>query len=380
MRKTPIRSLLVTLFMLCALPFAASGQTTSEAHAALEAFPESQGVLYINARRIMHDALPRVMPPAAYQKMLSDVRQGGFDPLTLRYIVGGIRFVEPAPPSGLPEFLVVVNGDFSADALLSVARLIVGSEGGKIRSETYGSKTLQIVDLKTSPVPKDAQGEDGAKEEGSAPTPPPFPEIAAVALDVNTLAVGVPDFVRAAIDAGAGQGRLKEATVALAARDSESLMSLTAVLPEDLPGMLARYGLGSDAEVSRIIESLKQVNLMVGMNAVDFTVRAAFLTGDAEQANAINGLLTFGLTALKEVAAKDAKKRQSPAQARKARAALNVVNTLTQEVDGSTVVVSFSVPQQTVSDLVKEELNKKSVAKKGKAARSSKKRGATRKR
>lgn len=380
MRKSPFRPLLISLFMIFVLPLAAQAQAASEAYAALEAFPEAQGVLYINARRLMHEALPRVMPPAEYQKMLAEARKGGFDPLALRAIVGGIRFVEPAPPSGLPEFILVIKGDFSAEAVLSIARLALGSDEGTIRRETYNSKTIEIVDLSKMPSPADAQSGNGEQKEGAASSPSPFPEIAAVALDANTLAVGVPAFVRAAIDAGAGNGRLNDATVALAAREPEALLSLTAVFPEDLPGMLARYGIKTDGEVSRIIESVKQLNLMAGMNAVDFTVMASLLTGNVDQANTINGLLQFGLTALKEAAARDANKKQSPAQARKARTALRVANSLTHEVDGSTVVVGFSVPQQTVADLVKEEMAKKKAPKKGRGTRQTRKRGTTRKR
>lgn len=388
MRKSPVRIFFLTLLVFCAVPFAASAQTGSEAPQALEAFPDSQAVLYINAHRIIREAMSRVMPPAEYQKMLSGARLAGFDPLDLRYIVGGVRFVDPAPQSGMPEFLLVVNGDFSADALLSAARLVFGSEEGKIRSETYGSKTLNIIDLRSTSKPGDAASGDaeksaagdGAKQEGAAPSPPPFPELATVALDANTLAVGVPDFVRAAIDAGMGQGRLKATTVALASRDPQSLMSLTAVLPENISETLARYGMKSDDQVSRIIDSLEQFNLGVGMNASDFTIKAAMLTGSAEQANIINGLLSFGLMAVKEAATKDANKKQKVAEARKARAILKVVNTMTHEVEGATVALGFTVSQQAVAELVKEEMAKKGGLRKNRKARPSKKRGATRKR
>ena len=55
--------------------------------------------------------MSRVMPPAEYRKLLAQAQKVGFDARELDYAVVGVRFAEPAPANGLPEFVVVVRGD-----------------------------------------------------------------------------------------------------------------------------------------------------------------------------------------------------------------------------------------------------------------------------
>src|SRR3712207_8910778 len=56
-------------------------------------------------------------------------------------------------------------------------------------------------------------------------SPIPYPEVAVMALDANTLVAGVPAYVKAVVDAAGGQGALKASMVDLAARDPQALWS-----------------------------------------------------------------------------------------------------------------------------------------------------------
>src|SRR5205085_6635443 len=101
-RKTRTR-ILPPLALLLALAPVASAQTPTDARGALASFPDSQAVLYVNARRIVNELLPRVMPAADYQKIIASAQKGGFDPRDLDYAAVAIRFADPAPATGLPD-------------------------------------------------------------------------------------------------------------------------------------------------------------------------------------------------------------------------------------------------------------------------------------
>ena len=152
MRKLLPARLLPSLALVFALAQAAAAQAPApiDTRGALAALPDSQGVLFVNVRRIVNEVLPQIMPPAEYQKMLTEAQKVGFDARGVEYAAVAVRLADPPPASGLPEFVVVVKGNFNADTLLSLGRLVAGAKNVKTRSETYGSKTLEIIDLEAS--------------------------------------------------------------------------------------------------------------------------------------------------------------------------------------------------------------------------------------
>ena len=97
-RITPTKLFGSLALLLVTLPGLAAAQGPVDARAALTNLPESQAVLFLNARRIIHEALPRTMPPAEYQKLLAEPQKAGFDIRTLDYAVAGIRFASRASP------------------------------------------------------------------------------------------------------------------------------------------------------------------------------------------------------------------------------------------------------------------------------------------
>src|SRR5688500_4826609 len=222
-KTTPVR-LLLPLALLFALAQAAAAQVPSDSRRALTTMPDSQAVLYVNARRIINEVLPKLMPPADYQRMLADAQKFGFDARGIEYVAVGARLANPAPANNLPEFVVVIRGNFNADTMLAIGRVAAGAQNIKPRSETYGSKTIEIIDLEAmSQPPAGGTGQGtGGGGETPKPSPMPYPEIAVTALDASTLVAGVPSYVRAAVDAAGGRGGLKSTLVELAARDPQS--------------------------------------------------------------------------------------------------------------------------------------------------------------
>jgi hypothetical protein len=347
---TPPALLRATLAVL-ALAAAASGQGLVDSRTALSSFPDSQAVLFVNARRITTEALPRLLPKADYDKLIAQPRQFGFDVRDIDYIAVGARFADPSQPSGIPEVLIVVRGRISADALLTAARFAASMQNLTPTEENYHGKPIQVFDLTRL-------GGGGAGANGEAPKPPPLPfkEVAAVALDDNTLVIGIPAYVRAAVDASHGQGRLKPSLVELASRDPHALWSLTTELPPNLAQYAQRMGVPKNEEAERIIGWLKQINLSNGMDALNFTVRASVLADRPDHASAISGLVKMGMTALQTTAENEIeRKRQKPAEARQAQIALRAIRTFTNRVDGSTVMLGASFPQSAVAEIVRKE-------------------------
>jgi hypothetical protein len=356
MRRTTRAKVLLPLALLLASAPLATVSAQTEARGALAPLPDSQAVLFVNARRIVSELLPRVMPAADYQKMLASARKGGFDARDLDYAVIAIRFPDPAPPGGLPEFLVVARGGFNADALLMIGRLAAGSENLKMRQETYGSKTLDIID--TESLARTAAGADGVKgQEGGQQKSNPYPEVAVTTLDPRTLVAGVPAYVRAAIDAEGGRGRLSPATLDLAAREPQALWSLTAVLPPALADYVHKAGVPPNEELDKTLAWLKQFSLSQGMDALNLTFHAALLTDQPEHASALSGLVRMGLLALQSGLADEAAKTSGEAAA-DARLVLAVLKTVVNRTEGSTLVVSAAVPVSTVAALVRQQAAK----------------------
>src|SRR5436305_3694881 len=77
MRRMTRAKVLLPLALLLSLAPVASAQTPTDARGALASFPDSQAVLYVNARRIVNELLPRVMPAADYQKIIASAQKGG---------------------------------------------------------------------------------------------------------------------------------------------------------------------------------------------------------------------------------------------------------------------------------------------------------------
>ncbi|MGB8507651.1 MAG: hypothetical protein WCD76_04540 [Pyrinomonadaceae bacterium] len=347
MKKTYPRLLLslVALLVVASHAHAQGLVDAQRARTALTTFPDSQAVLFLDVRRTLKEALPLVMPPAELEKNLSQARKVGFDPNSLEYMVVGLRLADTATPRAIPDIVVLIKGNanFSADALLTLARLGISTQGMQTVQETYNTKTLEIVTLNKPPAT------------GETATPPKYPvnEVAATALDASTIVVGVPSYVRAVIDAAAsGQGRLSPALVDLSSRNPTALSSLTVVVPESLPNLLQTMGVPMNGETAKFIGWVKRLNLSSGMTPLEYNLRAAIQTDSAEHAGALSGLVRMGLTAAEHAINEDLNKpgpKKSSAQA-----AANAIKSFTNTTQGDIVLLGTSVPQKLMAELLKQ--------------------------
>ncbi|MDQ3907771.1 MAG: hypothetical protein M3268_05445, partial [Acidobacteriota bacterium] len=115
-----MRKVLAAIALVAAAAAVASAQAPAAAREDLSGLPESQAVLYVNARRITNEALPALLPAPKYQPVFDEAKKVNVDIRQIDYVLAGARF-GGATSSGLPpvEFGVIVRGGFNADALLS---------------------------------------------------------------------------------------------------------------------------------------------------------------------------------------------------------------------------------------------------------------------
>lgn len=367
MRKLNPARLLLPLALMCALASSASAQTPAygvarpavDARDALATFPDSQAVLFVNAQRIVNEVMPKVMPPADYRKMLDETKKFGFDVRGLQFVAAGIRFGDDAPAGAPPEFVIVVRGNFNADSLLALGKVALAAKDLPSRTESYGSKSIEIIDAEvlskmSGKIPETLGGADG---EAPKPKPFPYPELAVVALDSNTLVAGVPAFVRSAVDASSGQGTLRPSLLSLAAQDSAAIWSVTAELPPNLAEMAHKYGIPANAQFDQMIGWVKQLNISNGMTAADFTLGVAVTTDAPEHASAFSGLVRMG-QAFAENMLRDALSKAKGKDVVRTRQGLAMLASAVNRTEGNTLVLRISVPQQSVIDIIKEQAAK----------------------
>jgi len=359
MRKLNPARLLLPLALLCALAAAAHAQTPVDARGALSTFPDSQAVLFIDAHRVVNEVMPKVMRPAEYRKMLEETKKVGFDVRGLQFVAAGIRFGDDAPVGAPPEFVLVVRGNFNADSLLTLGKITLAARDLPSRTETYGSKSIEIIDAEALSKAMEKPAEMLSGADGEAPKPKPFPyrEIAVTALNSNTLVVGVPAFVRAAVDASGGQGALRPSLLSLASQDSAAIWSLTAELPPNLAEMAHKYGVPANAQFDQMVGWVKQLNVSQGMTAADFTLGVAVTTDQPEHASAFSGLIRMG-QAFVDNMLRDALSKAKGRDAARARQGLATLASAVNRTEGNTLFLRVSVPQQTVIDMVKEQTAK----------------------
>lgn len=327
----------VAALLISANVFAQAPAGAQAATGSLPSLPECDAILYVNARRIINEALPRILPAAEYDKVKTQLdevkRKAGIDINSFESGVVALRFNKPI--TAAPDFVFVTRGTFNADALLSLAR--IGLQG-KLREEKYGSKSLSIFKL------NEVMGAADAK---SLPTG--TNDLAAVALDGGTLAVGTVSFVKATIDAEAGQKRANPELVSQAMRDSSALMSIAVNISPGLFSGLLPAELKGNEEIFKIISGIENFYLSAGMNATEFPIAASVRTASAENARTLSGILEMGLRAVGgQITDKNVQ---------------GIVDAVKINSDGSEVRALVAIPQETITTLIREANKPKPAAK-----------------
>ena len=268
---------------------------------------------------------------------LSEVKKNaGFDPANIDYVVIQVRFKKPAADLSfsLPEFMLVARGEFDVMALLQLAG---EASKGKMRNETYGSKTLLLMTI-----------EDIAKEAEKTPLLKSLSEVALVALNNDTIAIGTTAYVKAAIDAAEGKGRINPDLLNSVTRDPTALVSSAGSPWTAFGKTFALLGTENNPRAPRCDTKLGDFYASITMDATSFKLRGAMNADNPDTAKIIKSLLASVLQqAISSI--KDSK-------AQSALSSLVITPTDTE------VLLQAEVSQQTVADFIRDETTKKKQA------------------
>lgn len=257
-------------------PPAASGLMAS--------LPESDAVVQIKVNQLLNEAMPRIFSgnPGKFSEVNASIdrfkERTGLDPRMFQQVALGIRFTYPA--EGVTKFQTVglANGTFSSAAMVAAGRV---ASNGKYREEKHGDKTIYIFTL-----------EENIKLLGLFDLR--VNELAASPLDTNTLALGDPEAVRAAIDASRSRKRVNAELIALASKDPNAVIGFGSNMSEQL---VSNLDIGN-APIAADLKTLRQVYGSVGTTERDLALFIAARAMNAQAAKSLGdtleGLKQFG--------------------------------------------------------------------------------------
>ena len=305
--------------------------------AALATLPEADTLIYISPQRILNEAAPRVMDPAELAKMrgaFAELKKGaGIDPSSVEYLVMAVRFNKPASDLSFvaPDVMVVLGGDFSSDSLLTLGQLYLQD---KLRVEKYGSKSITL--MKVDPIAQQAE---------KNPILKPFSEVGVVPLTSNSLAIGNVRYLKSAIDAVDGNGRISSASLESLLRDPNALISASGAPLSSFAKSFGMMGLENTSRESRCDTHFGNFYAAVTMNGSNFSLRGAMNADNPDTAKIIQGLI-WGLMqqGIDAVPDKDAQ---------------TMLKALKMSAKENEIVVEADVPDKVVAEMLKSATTRK---------------------
>ena len=302
--------------------------------ASLSNLPEADLLFFINPQRILNEVVPKVMPA----KDVEDMRKGfemakqmaGVDPTKVDYIVLAVRVKKPTGELQFqpPEIMAVASGDFSSEALMTLARM---ASQGKLRDEKYGNKTLGLMTI--DPIVKEAEKNPILKS---------FTQVGVVTLTPNSIAVGSPSYLRSAVDAGEGKDRITPETLNSLVRDSNALISIAGRPFYAFAKAFGMHGTEVTARAPKCDSRIGDFYAAVNMDATNFMLRGAVNEDNPDTAkifsNLFSGMLRYALTTTKDPGVQ------------------SLANNISIAAEGDEVVVRADLPQQMVMEMVKKAM------------------------
>jgi hypothetical protein len=302
--------------------------------ASLSNLPEADVLIFINPQRILNEVVPKVMPAKDVEEMRKGFemakQMAGVDPTKVDYIVLAIRVKKPTGDLNFqpPEIMAVASGDFSSEALMTLARM---ASQGKLRDQKYGNKTLGLMTI--DPLVKEAEKNPILKS---------FTEVGVVTLTPNSIAVGSPSYLRAAVDAGEGKDRITAETLNSLVRDSNALISIAGRPFYAFGKAFGMHGTEVTARAPKCDTRLGDFYASVTMDATNFMLRGAVNEDNPDTAkifsNLFSGMLRFALSNIKDPAMQ------------------SLANNIAIAAEGDEVIVRADLPQQMVIEMVKKAM------------------------
>jgi len=320
-----------------ALTTATNASASQTIVSSLSNLPDADELIYISPHRVLTEAAPRVLPDAELAKMRADLsevkKQTGIDPANIDFIVFQVRFKKPTAELNfsLPEYLAVASGDFSAETILVLIRQ---ASGGKLRDEKYGSRTISL--LMIPEIAQEAQKNSFLK---------PLSELAIATIGGNTIVAGTPAYVRAAMDAADGKGRINADILNSLMRDPTALISTAGSPMLAFAKTFALLGTENNPRTSRCDSKLGDFYAGITMDATSFKLRGAMNADNPDTAKIIKSLLSSLL--------------QQATSSIKDSQAQSVLSSLVITPTETEVLLQADISQQAVADFIREQAKPK---------------------
>ena len=278
MKRNLLNFAIVLPLITCSFLLEAGAQTrarnnTPAAPSLMASLPESDAVAHIKVKQLLNEAMPRILAgsPAKLAEAVAQLERfkerTGLDPRMFQQIALGVRFTHPAAGVTRAQTVALANGSFSSAAMVAAGRI---AANGKYREEKYQNKTIHIFTL-----------DEQIRLLGMFNVR--ISELAAAPLDTNTLALGDPAGVRAAIDVSGARTNANTELIALASRDPNAIIGFGSNMTEELVDNL---DLGN-APMAGDLKTLRQVYGSVGTTNTDLQL---FLAARAVNASAAKSL------------------------------------------------------------------------------------------
>jgi hypothetical protein len=322
---------LVAIFATASI--ATFGQTTSGQRAStlLSALPPSDGVAFIKMRRVLDEAMPKLLAdnPAQVAELNTELAEfktkTGIDPRSFEEMALSFQFSYPSPAVTKIRTVALARGTFNSGALVAAGRM---AADGKYVEQRYRDKTIYIFTLDRE---LRLFGLWNLKVRNLAVT----------SIDGNMLALGDLEAVKAALDANRNRKYANPDLIAMASHDPNAIIGFGGNISESLMETLRVKHNGIAREmtaVRKVYGSLGMTNsdleLMVAARTVD-SYSAKNLGDTVEGLKALAGLFIGRLPAAKESLA---------------RTALNNLKITTQ---GNDLQIRTAVAQAQVAPLIK---------------------------
>jgi hypothetical protein len=250
----------------------------------LSKLPTSDAVTQINVKRVLSEALPKLLAGNSTKlaevdsqieqfKARTSLDVRSFDELAL-----GMRYSYPSAGVTKIDTVAVARGAFNTGAIVAAGRV---AANGKYREEKYLGKTIYIFTL-----------DQQVKLLGLLDLK--IKELAVTPLDANTLALGDAERVRNTVAASRERKRPNIELIALATQDPSAILGFGGNVSAEL---LQNLRIGNEA-IAKDLAAVRQAYGSLGMTDKDLELLVAARTVDAVSARSlgdtVEGLKQFG--------------------------------------------------------------------------------------
>jgi hypothetical protein len=293
--------------------------------------PAADALLTVDMQRLFTEVVPRSLAsdPERLTQFNADVEQfkarTGINARDFDSLAVGARLVPLSSGAiKIDNVTAIAHGTFRADALVAAAR---AAAKGTLTEKPYGGKTVYVASIN-----------DQLKLFGLLKSH--VRDLAFAVLDPNTLALGEPEDVRAAIDAQAGHGVRADLSMLNFPRGAGDFIAFAGKVP---PGLLSGMDSGLP-NVDRAVASIQSFYGTVGSTPAGIQLATALRTqtdADAKQLYDTAGALRQIAPGLISMAGPKAKFAQS------------AINNLKITIKGNEVQLRLEVPQADISALLR---------------------------